>query len=82
MIMAGYEYRDLKPFEDVYFTGIVRDEKGRKMSKQLGNSPDAVKLMEQYGTDGVRMGLMMAAPAGNDLLFDEALVRARSELWQ
>ena len=63
MIMAGYEYRDLKPFEDVYFTGIVRDEKGRKMSKQLGNSPDAVKLMEQYGTDGVRMGLMMAAPA-------------------
>ncbi len=73
MIMAGYEYRDLKPFEDVYFTGIVRDEKGRKMSKQLGNSPDAVKLMEQYGTDGVRMGLMMAAPAGNDLLFDEAL---------
>ncbi|MCO4819615.1 MAG: valine--tRNA ligase [Bacteroidetes bacterium] len=73
MIMAGYEYRDTKPFEDVYFTGIVRDEKGRKMSKQLGNSPDAVKLMEQYGTDGVRMGLMMAAPAGNDLLFDEAL---------
>ena len=73
MVMAGYEYRSQKPFEDVYFTGIVRDDKGRKMSKQLGNSPDAIKLMEQYGTDGVRMGLMMAAPAGNDLLFDEAL---------
>ncbi|MFT7590691.1 MAG: valyl-tRNA synthetase, partial [bacterium] len=73
MIMAGYEYRDTKPFKDVYFTGIVRDEKGRKMSKQLGNSPDAIKLMGKYGTDGVRMGLMMAAPAGNDLLFDEAL---------
>lgn len=73
MIMAGYEYRSQKPFEDVYFTGIVRDEKGRKMSKQLGNSPDAIKLMEQFGTDGVRMGLMMAAPAGNDLLFDESL---------
>lgn len=73
MIMAGYEYRDQKPFDDVYFTGIVRDEKGRKMSKQLGNSPDAIGLMEKFGTDGVRMGLMMAAPAGNDLLFDESL---------
>ncbi|MFT5725734.1 MAG: valyl-tRNA synthetase [Bacteroidia bacterium] len=73
MIMAGYEYKNEKPFSDVYFTGIVRDEKGRKMSKQLGNSPDALKLMKQYGTDGVRMGLMMAAPAGNDLLFDVAL---------
>lgn len=73
MIMSGYEYRNEKPFDDVYFTGIVRDKKGRKMSKQLGNSPDALKLMDQYGTDGVRMGLMMAAPAGNDLLFDESL---------
>jgi len=73
MIMSGYAYRNEKPFDDVYFTGIVRDKKGRKMSKQLGNSPDALKLMDQYGTDGVRMGLMMAAPAGNDLLFDESL---------
>jgi valyl-tRNA synthetase len=73
MIMSGYEYRNEKPFNDVYFTGIVRDKKGRKMSKQLGNSPDAIGLMERFGTDGVRMGLMMAAPAGNDLLFDEAL---------
>ncbi len=73
MVMAGYEYRDQKPFHDVYFTGIVRDKQGRKMSKQLGNSPDAMKLMDQFGTDGVRMGLMMAAPAGNDLLFDESL---------
>jgi valyl-tRNA synthetase len=73
MIMAGYEYQDEQPFEHVYFTGIVRDKKGRKMSKQLGNSPDAIALMDQYGTDGVRMGLLMAAPAGNDLLFDESL---------
>ncbi len=73
MIMSGYAYRNEKPFDDVYFTGIVRDKKGRKMSKQLGNSPDALKLMDQCGTDGVRMGLMMAAPAGNDLLFDESL---------
>lgn len=73
MIMAGYEYKNEKPFDDVYFTGIVRDKQGRKMSKQLGNSPDAIGLMDKFGTDGVRMGLMMAAPAGNDLLFDEAL---------
>lgn len=73
MIMAGYEYRQVKPFSDVYFTGIVRDKLGRKMSKQLGNSPDPIDLMETYGTDGVRMGLLMAAPAGNDLLFDESL---------
>ncbi|MCB9263218.1 MAG: valine--tRNA ligase [Flavobacteriales bacterium] len=73
MIMAGFEYRNEKPFDHVYFTGIVRDKQGRKMSKQLGNSPDAIGLMDTYGTDGVRMGLMMAAPAGNDLLFDEAL---------
>jgi len=73
MIMAGYEYRDVKPFDQVYFTGIVRDKQRRKMSKQLGNSPDPIDLMDKYGTDGVRMGLLMSAPAGNDLLFDEAL---------
>ncbi len=72
MIMAGYEYKDAKPFNNVYFTGIVRDMKGRKMSKQLGNSPDALKLIEQYGADGVRVGmLLLSSGAGNDLLFDE-----------
>ena len=73
MIMAGYEYRGGMPFKNVYFTGIVRDKLGRKMSKSLGNSPDPLKLIEQYGADGVRMGLMLTAPAGNDLPFDEAL---------
>ena len=73
MIMAGYEYRGDMPFKHVYFTGIVRDKLGRKMSKSLGNSPDPLKLIEQYGADGVRMGLMLAAPAGNDIPFDEAL---------
>ena len=73
MIMSGYEYRKTYPFKDVYFTGIVRDKLGRKMSKSLGNSPDPIKLIEQYGADGVRMGLMMSAPAGNDIPFDEAL---------
>ncbi|MCB0733895.1 MAG: valine--tRNA ligase [Flavobacteriales bacterium] len=73
MIMAGAEYQKEIPFSDVYFTGIVRDKQGRKMSKQLGNSPDPIDLMEKFGTDGVRMGLLMAAPAGNDLLFDESL---------
>ncbi|MGM9760659.1 MAG: valine--tRNA ligase, partial [Parabacteroides sp.] len=73
MIMAGYEYRGDMPFRNVYFTGIVRDKLGRKMSKSLGNSPDPLKLIEQYGADGVRMGLMLAAPAGNDIPFDEAL---------
>ena len=73
MIMAGYEYRGDMPFKNVYFTGIVRDKLGRKMSKSLGNSPDPLLLIEQYGADGVRMGLMMAAPAGNDIPFDEAL---------
>ena len=73
MIMAGYEYRGKKPFDNVYLTGIVRDGQGRKMSKSLGNSPDPIMLMEKYGADGVRMGLMMAAPAGNDVLFDESL---------
>ena len=73
MIMAGYEYRKDMPFKNVYFTGIVRDKLGRKMSKSLGNSPDPLLLIEQYGADGVRMGLMMAAPAGHDIPFDEAL---------
>ena len=73
MIMAGYEYRKDMPFKNVYFTGIVRDKLGLKMSKSLGNSPDPLLLIEQYGADGVRMGLMMAAPAGNDIPFDEAL---------
>lgn len=73
MIMAGYEYEKEKPFKNVYFTGIVRDKQGRKMSKSLGNSPDPIELMEKYGADGVRMGLMLTAPAGNDLPFDEAL---------
>ena len=70
MIMAGYEFRDDKPFKNVYFTGIVRDNKRRKMSKSLGNSPDALKLIDDYGADGVRVGLMLSSAAGNDLLFD------------
>ncbi|NDW13222.1 valine--tRNA ligase [Bacteroides sp. 214] len=73
MIMAGYEYEGEMPFKNVYFTGIVRDKQGRKMSKSLGNSPDPLELIEKYGADGVRMGMMLAAPAGNDILFDEAL---------
>ena len=73
MIMAGYEYEGKMPFKDVYFTGIVRDKLGRKMSKSLGNSPDPLELIEKFGADGVRMGMMLAAPAGNDILFDDAL---------
>ncbi|OAV72554.1 Valine--tRNA ligase [Bacteroidales bacterium Barb6] len=73
MIMAGYEFEGEKPFQNVYFTGIVRDKLGRKMSKSLGNSPDPLDLIERFGADGVRMGLMLAAPAGNDIPFDEAL---------
>ena len=73
MIMAGYEYRGDMPFRNVYFTGIVRDKLGRKMSKSLGNSPDPIGLIEKYGADGVRMGLMLSAPAGNDIPFDEAI---------
>ena len=73
MIMAGYEYIGKMPFRNVYFTGIVRDKLGRKMSKSLGNSPDPIELMERYGADGVRMGMMLSAPAGNDILFDESL---------
>ena len=73
MIMAGYEYMGDKPFKHVYFTGIVRDKLGRKMSKSLGNSPDPLDLIERFGADGVRMGMMLSAPAGNDILFDESL---------
>ena len=73
MIMAGYEYRGKMPFKHVYFTGIVRDKLGRKMSKSLGNSPDPLNLIDKYGADGVRMGMMLSAPAGNDILFDESL---------
>lgn len=73
MIMAGYEYRGTFPFKHVYFTGIVRDKLGRKMSKSLGNSPDPLMLIEKFGADGVRMGMMLSAPAGNDILFDETL---------
>ena len=73
MIMAGYEYMGDMPFKNVYFTGIVRDKLGRKMSKSLGNSPDPLELIERFGADGVRMGMMLSAPAGNDILFDDAL---------
>ncbi|MCK0191360.1 valine--tRNA ligase [Arenibacter sp. F20364] len=73
MIMSGYEYRNERPFENVYLTGLVRDKQRRKMSKSLGNSPDALKLIEDYGADGVRVGLLLSSAAGNDLMFDEAL---------
>ncbi len=73
MIMAGYEFKGKKPFNNVYFTGMVRDKQGRKMSKQLGNSPDPIDLMKKYGADGVRVGMLLCAPAGGDLLFDESL---------
>ncbi|MDX1773829.1 valine--tRNA ligase [Oceanihabitans sediminis] len=73
MIIAGYEYKDQKPFNNVYLTGLVRDKQRRKMSKSLGNSPDALKLIEDYGADGVRVGLLLSSAAGNDLMFDEAL---------
>ena len=73
MIFAGYEFKDQKPFSNVYFTGIVRDKQGRKMSKSLGNSPDPIELMEKYGADGVRVGMLLCAAAGNDLLFEEEL---------
>ncbi len=85
MIMAGYEYKGSKPFNDVYFTGIVRDKLGRKMSKSLGNSPDLLGLIDQYGADAVRFGILIASPAGNDILFDEsALEQGRNfnnKLW-
>jgi len=73
MIMAGYEYRDERPFRNVYLTGVVRDNQRRKMSKSLGNSPDPLRLIDQYGADGVRVGMLLCSPAGNDLLFDESL---------
>ena len=73
MIIAGYELKGAKPFNNVYFTGIVRDKQRRKMSKSLGNSPDALKLISEYGADSVRVGLMLSSSAGNDLLFDESL---------
>ncbi|GMN05710.1 valine--tRNA ligase [Croceitalea sp. MTPC5] len=73
MIVAGYEFRNERPYENVYLTGLVRDKQRRKMSKQLGNSPDALKLIEEYGADGVRVGLLLSSAAGNDLMFDEAL---------
>ena len=73
MAMAGYEYVGKKPFDDVYLTGIVRDKQGRKMSKSLGNSPDPIELIEKYTADGVRVGMLLSSPAGNDLLFDEKL---------
>ena len=73
MIMAGYEFADAKPFGNVYFTGIVRDKLGRKMSKSLGNSPDPLELIDKYGADGVRMGIMLAAPAGHDIIYDDTL---------
>ncbi len=70
MIMAGYHFKCQKPFNSVYFTGIVRDKQRRKMSKQLGNSPDALKLIEEYGADSMRMGVLLSTSAGNDILFD------------
>jgi len=73
MIMAGYEFRGQKPFQAVYFTGMVRDKQRRKMSKSLGNSPDALQLLEDFGADGVRYGLMSSAAAGGDILFDDKL---------
>ena len=73
MIIAGYEYRGQEPFKNVYYTGIVRDKLGRKMSKSLGNSPDPIELMNQFGADGVRVGMLLTSPAGNDLPFDEKL---------
>ena len=78
MIIAGYEYRDEKPFTNVYLTGIVRDKQRRKMSKSLGNSPDPIALMNQYGADGVRVGMLLSSPAGNDLMFDEDLCKQGS----
>src|SRR5690606_19146051 len=73
MIIAGYEYRNEKPFTNVYLTGLVRDKQKRKMSKSLGNSPDPIDLMEKYGADGVRVGMLLCSPAGNDLLYDDSL---------
>lgn len=79
MIIAGYEYADAKPFDSVYLTGIVKDKLGRKMSKSLGNSPDPIKLMDKYGADGVRLGMLLTSPAGNDLPFDENICEQGSK---
>src|SRR6185295_10343657 len=73
LIMAGFEFQNQKPFSEVYFTGIVRDKQGRKMSKSLGNSPDLLELIEKYGADAVRFGILITSPAGNDLLYDDKL---------
>jgi valyl-tRNA synthetase len=81
MIIAGYEYRNEKPFTNVYLTGIVRDKQGRKMSKSLGNSPDPLALIEKYGADGVRVGMLLCSPAGNDLLFDESYCEQGRNFW-
>src|SRR5699024_6130959 len=78
MIIYGYEYRGEKPFSNVYLTGIVRDKQRRKMSKSLGNSPDPLELISQYGADGVRVGMLLSSPAGNDLMFDEDLCKQGS----
>ena len=80
MIIAGYEYRGKMPFKNVYLTGIVRDKLGRKMSKSLGNSPDPLDLIANFGADAVRVGMLFSSPAGNDLLYDEKLHRARKKL--
>ncbi len=77
MIMAGYEYMGKMPFSSVYFTGIVRDKLGRKMSKSLGNSPDPLELIKEFGADGVRMGMLLSAPAGNDIPFRRPAVQER-----
>ena len=76
MIVAGYEYVGNFPFKNVYYTGIVRDKQGRKMSKSLGNSPDPIELMQQFGADGVRVGMLLSSPAGNDLPFAVAAMHA------
>lgn len=81
MAIAGYEYKNERPFKNVYYTGIVRDKQGRKMSKSLGNSPDPIELMKKYGADGVRVGMLLSSPAGNDLLFDEGLCEQGRNFW-
>jgi valyl-tRNA synthetase len=81
MIIAGYEYKQELPFKNVYYTGIVRDKLGRKMSKSLGNSPDPIELMKKYGADGVRVGMLLSSPAGNDLLFDSSHCVSKVEIF-
>ena len=79
MIIAGYEYRGEKPFKNVYLTGLVRDQQRRKMSKSLGNSPEPIELIEKYGADGVRVGMLLCSPAGNDLLYEDSLPEQGTE---